>query len=298
MRLRRRLVGARVSLRTPTARWRVLPDVLVIGAQRCGTSSLYRYLGAHPHVVASVRKETEYLSRFHARGELWYRAHFPLSARLAFARAWGSGRVTFEATPDYLLHPWAPERAARVMRGAKLVVLLRDPVARAHSHYRHMRRLGYESLSFADALATEDERIAGDVRRLQDDPGHNCKAYLRYSYRTRGLYAEQLERWFEWFAPHQLLAERAEDFYARPAEVYRRIVAFLGLAPWEPRAFPNHSAVDGSASEPLDPALRDELEAFFAPENARLYRLLGRDLGWTPMPGRRDVSASVSEAGR
>jgi hypothetical protein len=256
---RHRLARARLRYRVPTGRWRALPDALIIGAQRAGTSSLYRYLGAHPGVAPSVRKEVEYFSRYAARGEDWYRAHFELR--------FGRRRLRFEATPDYLFHPLAAERAARLVPGARLVALLRDPADRAWSHYRHMVRLGYETLPFAEALAAEDERCAPDRARLADDPDHDPKALLRYSYVARGHYAPQLAHWLARFPRHQLLVLPSARLFADPARAYGEVLEFLGLEPWEPPSFANVSRIPGEgAAAPIEPEARRLLDAAFASE--------------------------------
>ena len=173
---KRRIAGRRVRLRRGTGFARAMPAFMILGTQRGGTSSLYKYLEGHPDVAASIRKETEYFSRRFGEGEAWYRAHFP------FAIGSGARRLGFEATPDYLFYPPTPQRVARRLPGARFVVLLRDPVERAHSHYLHMVRLGFEDLGFDEALAREADRIAGDVAALERDPLFYCRDLLRYSY--------------------------------------------------------------------------------------------------------------------
>jgi hypothetical protein len=261
---RHRLARGRLRYRVPTGRWRALPDALVIGAQRAGTSSLYRYLGAHPGVAPSFRKEVEYFSRYEARGEDWYRAHFELRS--------GRRHLRFEATPDYLFHPLAADRAASLVPQAKLVVLLRDPAERAWSHYRHMVRLGYETLDFAAALAAEEDRCAPDLAALAADPDHDPKALLRYSYVARGHYAGQLARWYARYPRDQVLVLPSTRLFDRPAAAYGEVLSFLGLAPWSPPAFRNASAAPGAPDPtPIDPAARRRLDAAFAADDPTLW---------------------------
>lgn len=261
---RHRLARQRLRLLVPTGRWRALPDVLVIGAQRAGTSSLYRWLGEHPGVAPSFRKEVEYFSRYWPRGEDWYRAHFELRA--------GRPHLRFEATPDYLFHPLAADRAGSVVPGARIVVLLRDPVARAWSHYRHMVRLGYETLPFADALAAERSRGAGDLAALAADPDHDARSLLLYSYAARGHYADQLARWRAVYPEDRMLVLRSADLFADPAGTFARLLGFLGLDPWTAPAFRNVSRPPGRATPPpMDPAARDRLEAEYAADDRTLW---------------------------
>ncbi|MDJ0953309.1 MAG: sulfotransferase domain-containing protein, partial [Acidimicrobiia bacterium] len=189
VRMRRRLVRLRLRLRRVTARFRILPTFVILGGQRCGTSSLYKYLGQHPEIAPSLRKEIEYFTIDYGNGELWYRAHFPLALRRLISRLFGRSLVTFEATPDYLFDPRAPERLQRLLPEARLIVLLREPVSRAFSHYHHMARLGLDDLSFPDAIAAEESRLSGQLEEMKEDPLARVLPFRRYSYRTRGLYA-------------------------------------------------------------------------------------------------------------
>jgi hypothetical protein len=282
--LRRKLIERRVDVRRRLDGRRPLPSALVIGAQRCGTSSLYKWLEGHPDVVASVRKETAYFShRFH-QGESWYRAHFASRARHWVARRRGRTLLGFEATPDYLLHPLAPARAAAAVPSARIIVLLRDPVARTLSGYAHTRRSGLEELPLEEAIAAEASRVEPDLAMLRTTPDHPARELRRFSYVTRGEYAEQLARWLAHYDRSQLLVVRSEDLFDRPGEVFDTIVEFLGLRPWRPKAFGNRSYPSGgparTGSSTAPPHVVDALRQHFRPHNMRLAELLGRDLGW------------------
>jgi hypothetical protein len=278
---RRRLAKTRVAIRVPTSRWRGLPDLLVIGTQRGGTSSLYKYLGQHPSVSPSIRKETEYFSSKYDRGEDWYRAHFPLRREKSSLNG-GSRVMAFEADPDYLLDPRAAQRAAKLVPEAKIVVLLRDPVARAISHHAHNVRLGLEKLPLVEALAAEEERLNGEVERMLTDPAYPGRPYQRYSYVTRGIYVDHLERWLEHFPTDNFYVARSEDFFGHTAEVYQDLLQFLGLPAWQPKGFHNYSYPPGAPPSvtAAEEDVRIELAARFAPHNQRLYDLLDWDPGW------------------
>jgi len=281
---RRRLINARLTARRWTDRRRPLPLMLIIGAQRSGTSSLYKWLEAHPDVAASVRKETEYLTRSFQQGEVWYRSHFASRFRHKVAKLRHRPLVTFEATPTYLSHPLAPERAAALVPGAKLIVLLRNPVTRAVSQYEHERSGGREPMTIDDAIAAEADRVGRDLARLAIDPMYNARDLQRYSYLTRGRYAEQLERWFEKFDRSRVLVVRSEDMYDDPAKVYAEILDFLGLRRWQPRQFVNQSYLTRPDATSTPVEVSDETRAwlrdYFRPHNVRLKELLGRDFDW------------------
>lgn len=271
---RRRLAHRRVLVRRATSFGRPMPSFMILGTQRGGTSSLYKYLEGHPDLDASIRKETEYFSRRFSESEGWYRAHF------GFAIGVGR-RLAFEATPDYLFYPRTPERVAEHLPDGRFVVLLRDPVERAYSHYRHMSRLGFEELSFDDALAAEEERIRSDEVKLDRDPTFFCRDLLRFSYAARGRYADQLERWFEVSDPARFLVLRSEDLFDDPAAVLADVTEFLGVRAWRPRSFQNFSRepID-STGRPISPSASSFLRRTLEPQVHRLEVLLGRSMDW------------------
>jgi hypothetical protein len=251
-----------------TSRWRPLPDFLVIGAQKAGTTALYAYLRWHPGITGPSWKEVSFFDRHWWRGESWYRGQFPLRRR---------GRLIGEASPSYLFHPLAPERARVVVPDARLVAILRNPIERAYSQYQHEVALGREPLSFEDALQAEEERTRGEVERLTADPRAFSRAWWDHTYAARGLYAEQLERWLAVFPREQLLVVTTDELGERAADAYASILRFLGALPHElddyPRVFDRDYA-------PMDPRTRQALAARFAEPNRRLEALLGREVGW------------------
>ena len=269
---------ARMRWRSLTRRARLLPDFLILGGQRCGSTSLYTMLCKHPQVMQASHKEVHFFDNNHLRGEDFYRRVFPLRAHAAARENYlGNKVVTGEATTYYLAHPAVPERVASLLPDARLIAILRDPVDRAYSHYQLSVRAGREPLSFEQALAAEPERLEGEQERLLADPGYRGHAHRYHSYRTRGLYLGQLEAWWEHFPPDQLLVLRSEDMFADPAAVYGAVAAFLGLEPDLHRSFAarNQVAYDG-----MLPETRAELAAFYAAPNRALERRLGRVLGW------------------
>lgn len=251
-----------------TARWRPLPGFLVIGAQKGGTTALYAYLRWHPAITGPSWKEVSFFDRHWWRGEAWYRGQFPLRT---------GESLLGEASPSYLFHPLAPERARLLVPDVKLIALLRNPVDRAYSQYQHEVALGREPLSFEDALAAEEGRTRGEVERLVADPRAFSRAWWDHTYAARGRYAEQLERWLAVFPHEQLLVVATEELGERPAETYASILAFLGAAPHTldryPRVFDRDYA-------PMRPETRTKLAAGFAAPNRRLEELLGRSFGW------------------
>ncbi len=256
-----------------TATLRGLPSLLVIGAQKGGTTSLFNYLVQHPDVLPPLRKEVHYFDFNYGRGIQWYRANFPYSHRLR------RGSLTLDASPYYLVHPLVPERAAQLLPGVKLVALLRNPVDRALSHYHHEVRGGRESLSFAEAIAKEPERLAGEEERLRNDPDYYSFNHHRYSYTRRGLYIEQLRRWIQYFPRSQLLVLQSERLFRNPGAATAAVHDFLGLRrhPLEQDSPSRQVSYDRS----MPPELRTRLATYFEPYNRELYRWLGEEFDWS-----------------
>lgn len=269
---------AYVRMATATAPLRMEPDFIMIGAQRCGTTSLFRALMAHPQVVRPImHKGVNYFDLNYARGMSWYRGHFPIAEIARRKTARYGCPVLFEASGYYLYHPFALERAARDMPSVKLVAMLRDPVERAFSAYKHERARGFERESFEKALELEDERLVGEIDRMRDDLSYESFCHRHHSYRHRGQYAEQLERILGLFPSDQLHIVESEEFFDKPEDQYARLVTFLGLRPFQPASFDRYNARPG---EPMAAATRKTLEEHYAPHDERLAGLLGRSPRW------------------
>jgi hypothetical protein len=290
---RSRSTGAERKLRRATRFFgdrtralRCLPDFVIIGAQRAGTTTLYRAITEHPQVRGAVLgKEVHFFDLRFAEGVARYRGAFPTNASLALARARIGGPVLVgEATPYYLFHPQVPARIAATLPDAALIAVLRDPVERAWSQYRHEVDLGFETLSFEEALAAEDSRLAGEQERLTSDPGAVSFAHQHHGYVARGRYAEQLQHWYEHVPRDRLLLLRAEDLFTDPAPELRRVAHLLGLVPWQPASW---RARNAAASAGIPPGPRAELRAAFRPHNERLADLTGRDWSWDDEPAGR-----------
>ena len=269
-----------------------LPDHLVIGAAKAGTTSLSRWLDAHPDVYVPPSKELHFFDRDAQweRGVDWYATNFADA---------GDAASVGEATPAYLFVPEAPKRIASVVPDARLIAVLRNPVDRAYSHYWHAHEWGGEPRTFEDAV---EASLRGD---------ETVRPYL-----PRGYYLEQLQRYEELFSREQMLILRFEDLAADPVGTFRRVCGLLGIRDVAPRnvgkVYNAHSrhrssrlrarmegvrawrrapglarAVDRlNTSERAYPAmpqpLRRRLVEHFAERNEALAQHLGWDLsGWS-----------------
>jgi hypothetical protein len=272
-----------------------LPNFLIIGAMRSGTTSLARYLGANERVYMVPEKEIHYFDRHFALGIDWYKKRFvPGEKQTAIG----------EATANYLYDSEALTRIASVLPKVKLIVSLRDPIDRAYSHYWMNHEHGSEHNDFRTALALEEERIekGGDAART-------------FSYLSRGRYLGQIETVRCLFPPESLKVVIFEQLRDDPFQTYGDVCRFLrvdgesvpevvgsplnrfreirspsirrrtrGLPRGIRNLFGRLNSRD-SGYPPMDPEVRSELAEVFREDNAELERVLGIDLSvWDRQP--------------
>jgi hypothetical protein len=266
------------AYRLATAPLRTLPDFLIIGAQRCGTTSLYNYLVASSNILPAFRKEVHFFDKRFGRGILWYRAYFPSRlTKLCIARSQQDGFIVGEATPYYLFHPHAARRVWHAAPWAKLIVLVRNPIYRAFSHYQYEVRLGVETLSFREAIDREEERLDGEIERMLSDESYVSFNHQHFSYLSRGIYVEQIERWRALFPRQQILILKSEELFTQTEDVVQQVAKFLGASYCELRDTRTYN--EGQYPD-MDPSLREHLSLYFRPYNEALQAYLNADLGW------------------
>lgn len=267
--------------------FRILPGFLIVGGQRCGTTSMYRALAQHPLILKPIlHKGVHFFDLHYDRGQGWYRAHFPLRASARrIERELGWPPLAFESSPYYMHHPLAPARIARDLPDVKLIVLARDPVERAHSAHAHELARGFEEEPFEPALALEAQRLEGEVDRIQADPTYRSRALQHQAYVTRGQYADQLDRLAALVGRERILVLDSGEFFSDPAVAYDRVLAFLELPHFSTPVFERHNARSRTA---IPEAIRNRLSAHFEPYDARLEHWLGDAPSWR----RRGVSES------
>jgi hypothetical protein len=266
---------ARHLWRLATAPVRTLPDFLIIGGQKCGTTFLYQLLVRHSHVKPAFAKEVHYFDLNFRKGDNWYRSYFPLQLRNS--RTY----VTGEASPYYLFHPHAPRRASAVVPDAKLIVLLRNPVDRAYSHYQHqVKRVkgeARETLTFEEAIEAEEKILPGEVNKMLQDEYYQSLSHRTRSYLSRGIYIDQLLVWSSFFQRKQMLILKSEDLFDDTTNALERMLEFLEVPHWAPETYsiPNKREYSG-----VSPLIRRRLDEYYKPYNQRLYEYLGVDFGW------------------
>jgi hypothetical protein len=248
-----------------------LPDFVIIGGKKCGTTFLYHLLGQHPLVQPASSKELHFFDALFGEGVEWYRECFP-------APKWENGRktITGEASP-YIAHRFAPERMAQVVPEARLIALLRNPVDRAYSDYQMRTRKGRELLTFEEAIGVAEQTpLPGEESEAHARLGDARRGYL-----SRGVYVDRLLRWTEHFDKEQMLVLKSEDLFENPQQTLKRVLTFLDLPEWNPEVSGlERKRNAGEYEEEMDPATRRRLQEYFEPHNQRLYDFLGTDFGW------------------
>lgn len=278
--------AARSSVRwigTATAEQRAMPDYLVLGTKKGGTTSVANWLVRHPQVMSMFprlqnHKSPHYFDINYWRGPRWYLSHFPTTASRAIHRRRHGGARVGEASPYYMFHPAAASRIRETCPDVRMIAVLREPVSRAHSNYWDRVVTGNEPCAtFEEALDAEERRLQGVTDEWLQVPSHYSYSHDHHTYLARGRYAEQLARFFSVFERDQLLVLPLEALHREPVESFRRIEEHLGL---------DHRPVDleqRNAREnkpPLDPGTRERLRAYYEPYNKELWALLDEDYGW------------------
>lgn len=268
----------RLPFREASSALRMLPDFIIIGGQRCGSTSLYRSLTSHPGILSARIKEVHFFDLAYQRGLPWYQANFPLSASAKIQQMFRGGEqpyLTGEASPYYLFHPLVPARVKAALPQVKLIALLRNPIDRAYSHYQHYIAAGFEQLSFEEAIEREPERLRGEEEKLLQDGNYCSYNHQMYSYLARGRYTEQLQRWWRHFPREQILLITSEEFSENPSAVSRRALEFLGTCEPDRESAMNEKYHAKPYTAPMNPETRRSLQEYFAPYNQELYELTG-----------------------
>lgn len=255
-----------------------LPNFLIIGAAKCGTSSLYDYLMQHPCIGGSLTKQIHFFDRYYDRQTSWYKVCFPFVWEKFFIeKIKGKKFVTGEATPHYMTHPLAAKRAHKVVSDAKIIVMLRNPVDRAYSHYNMEKANKKEELSFEEAIEKEPERITGEFEEMLNNKNNSGRNYPHRAYIKSGEYLEQIKRWREFYTKENFMYIKSEEFNKNPSYVYNDVLKFLGLPPFELKTY---EKIRKRNYQKMNPDTRKKLIEYFRPYNEELYELLGVNFGW------------------
>ena len=268
------------QFRRGSASSRMLPSFIIIGAQKAGTTSLFKYLKNHPEIQEPARKELFFFDGgkiegrdiFIEQGLNWYRLHFPK------IRPNHPHICTYEATTSYLFSPIAAERIWQTLPATRLIAILRNPVDRAISHYQHNLRKNREFRPLHEAIRA-DESLLDAASSIQ--PGNTkTKTKLYYSYKSRGLYHEQLLRYKSFLDKGQLLILCSQELADNPTKTLQSIYDFIGLDNNKTiTSSPRHHNASRKRAK-VESADIEYLKNYFELPNKQLFELLGRQFAW------------------
>lgn len=247
------------------------PDFLIIGGQRCGTTTLFFYLHQHPDLYLPIGKEVHFFDLNYDLGIEWYQRLFTVDQGQ-------NARYRGEATPYYLFHPVVPQRIAMHIPGIKLIALLRNPVDRAYSHFLHSKRMNLEPLeSFEEAIALEFDRINDGKRKLTSGLIGESNTYRNFSYLSRGFYYEQISHWLNYFPLEQFCFIKSEEMFDDPMKAYSRVCRFLEIPIMDNV---NFNPLNTFSYSPISPEQRKACAAYFERDMDNLRTLLGESFYW------------------
>lgn len=268
--------------RQATSRLRPLPGTVIVGVAKSGTSQLFSYILRHPRCFGSVEKEVNYFSYHSQRSLGWYRSRFPRARTVEAVDG-----ICMEASPSYLTTPHALPRMYRVLPKAKLLVILRDPVARAFSQYQHHKQRRQESRPF-DEIVRESIANSPPVAR-RDRPLPPLPESVAY-YIWQGYYASLLAKLFGVYPRKQVLVLDAGHMFDDTNAVCQQVFDFLGLESFDVK--PDRIYNRGFYRETIDPATAELLREHYRPHDEWLAELTGQKFGWT------EAAAGASDARR
>jgi len=255
------------------------PDFLIIGAQKAGTTSLYRYLSQHPQILENnTWKEIRYfdLPENYSQGWGWYLGHFPSKVRKG-------NKLTCDASPSYLYFKQIPKLIKQDLGNIKMIAVLREPVSRAYSAWQMYH-------SFADNLndtlrSIADHRTFAEAIEQELTPEYNTAKYP-YDYINRGKYAEQLENYYNYFNPDSILVLNNDDFRQDLGSVLNQVCNFLDIGHLPPETFEKLKQEKYNKGKyqfkktPADQEKIEFLKSYFTPFNEKLYKLLDKHYNW------------------
>ena len=247
------------------------PDFLVIGAQKSGIEALRGHLANHLQIIKEGSREIHFFELNFERGIEWYSKQLTRSVA-------GDKVLLWEMTPYYIYHPLVAQRVYKCFPDVKLILMLRNPVKRAWMHYHLEVAVGCEKLDFEKAIASEPDRLKGEIEKIKADEGYYSFNHQHYSYLSRGIYVEQIKNWLDYFPREQLLILKSEEFYANTSQVFSEVLDFLDISASAIKEYEINSVEDYSK---MPAEIERELTNYFKPYNQELSDLLKEDFNWS-----------------
>jgi hypothetical protein len=252
-----------------TSSLRVLPDFIIFGTVRSGSTSLYYDICEHPSVLPAAYDEIGFFDSNYHLGVNWYRSMFPKKSDMSKKKIETNYAITGEDTPFYVWKKEVPNRILSHLPDCKLLCILRNPIDRAYSNYHLSRRSNTEKLSFEESIQEEMSRIEKQVQREDFD---NTRSYL-----AKGLYHLQLVNWYDTFPREKIFVTSTEDLSAEPYKTLNDVFNFLEIPDYELK---NPQKKKTEKYENMSNKIRNELIKFFMQYNEDLFELIQKKFNW------------------
>ncbi len=257
-----------------TSGLRVLPNFMVIGVGRSGTTSLFNYLEQHPSIVKSSYDEIGFFDDNFHLGMSWYRSMFPTIFTKFLVKLKTKHFMTYEVTPWYIRRPWTARRIKNIFPNIKLIVVLRNPVDRTYSHY-HLSKQNNENREFKEVIEEDMNNIS--TWNIDEKNDNYFSEQVQNSKLARGFYYEQLVPWYDIFSKEQIIIIPSEKLASETQRTLQDVFKFLGLPDYNIK---NTKKVNVSKYEKMDEQTRNILIDYFRPYNEKLFEFLDRKFDW------------------
>jgi len=265
--------------RTVTNSNRLLPNFIIIGFQKCGTTTLFDNLIKSPNIGMSSKKEVHFFDFSYWRGISWYRAQFPLKiTKLNFEEKNKEPYLVVDASPLYIFHPQVPQRVKKVLPNAKLIVIMRNPVDMAYSHYQHYKRRNLEKMSFEEVIDDDERRFETIMKRFQNDEirDYNVKK-IAFPYISMAIYVKYIKNWLNVFPKNQFLFLQTEELNQNIEMEFRKIYDFIEIPSFN---FKYVGKSNVGNYQPMKSSTRERLLKFYKPFNQELENILETKFQW------------------
>ena len=254
-----------------TAAQRKLPDFLVIGGKRCGTTTLFEFLRQHQMIAEPVIDHMGFFDDNYSIGINYYKSFFPIKTEET------AKKLDYDVTTSYLTSPFVAERVAKEIPNVKIIVLLRNPTSRAWSDYNASQTKDASEEEFQTYIDDELQKLeASDFEEKVSKNDYNMSEPFS-NFIKKGLYAVYLKKWLKLFPRKNFLFISTESFSNDENKVFKQIFDFLGLSNFEIHKLQRMSKGN---YEKLNPKIKNKLDLFFAPHNDELFKLINEKYDW------------------
>ncbi|MEZ4907357.1 MAG: sulfotransferase domain-containing protein [Saprospiraceae bacterium] len=253
--------------------FRAKPEFLIIGAMKAGTTYAFNLLRQHPDLRLPKEKEIDFFDINYVEGVNWYKYQFPFNFR--------KNKKTGEATPYYLYHPLAAERAYKFNPNFKIIIFLRNPVNRSISHYNFIKNMK-NMVPFSDILGIGDLEISNQELIEKDLINGKIKSSLihrNFSFLRRSLYLYQIERWEKHFKKENFIFIKSEEFYKNPLKEINRVFNFIGVKELDYLDLSVYKH-ETKNNEKLQPYISSYLKEYYKQSNYDLEKHLNVKFNW------------------